>query len=92
MQSHSRFNSTSAQLAVRIGGALLCGVLAFGYSGFSANADERQIILIQPLPEKPSEAAPQELDLEDGIISAQKFTVFGIDPIITGPVPGITRG
>lgn len=91
MQRQSRHTGTSAQLAARIGRVLLWGILAFAYSGLSANAEEPNMALLQPMPEKPSEAAPQEIGIENGIISAEKFTVLGIDPIITGPVPGIKR-
>ncbi|MBV2142917.1 hypothetical protein KUG47_05325 [Falsochrobactrum sp. TDYN1] len=60
-------------------------VVLLSYAG--ANADEQQIARMQPLPEKPSETAPQEIDQPDSLVPTEALEAFGIDPIITGPAP-----
>ncbi|WP_146198915.1 hypothetical protein [Falsochrobactrum shanghaiense] len=64
-------------------------VLSMSYA--AASAGEQKLALIQPLPEKPSEAPPYENVPHESFVPAEALGQLGIDPIITGPVPKARR-
>ena len=64
--------------------------LLFDWPG--ANAAEQQLVRVQPLPEKPVDnTPPQEIDQHNPLVPTEALRFYGIDPIITGPVPKARR-